>query len=314
MNRIDMTLLKTLLGFKKKPDYAIHCQTLSPETKARIKEALYIIESRIQFDTQVYEAAIQDSDSQLIDASLKLKEAHNLEPDNPLLHYAYASALHCAGQIENARKEMERCLFAYPDFKLPALALNGWDNWRPFFRLPPWNHNKGETPASIANILETSMLLPVRECIAPRAVLFIRDVKGEFQDMESIAPNRIRTMNMISPITDPQIFALFVSIDKKADQSFEIQEADCPIKPRGDWRRLRWELFCSQTAFDLVIVAQDNRVLWNATLPMPKKMIANNRKMLALIDDADGDETPTMALLDAIARHRSYVKVAKFRY
>ncbi len=309
-----MTIFKNLLGFKKKPDYAIHCKTLSPETKARVKEALNIIESRIQFDRQVYEAAVQDSDGHLIDASLKLKEAYNLAPDNPLLHFAHASALHCAGQIENARKEMERCSLAHSDFKLPALALNSWDSWRSFFRLPPWNRDFGEIPASISNILETSMLLPVRECIAPRAVLFIRDVKGDFQDMESIAPDKIRTMNMISPITDPQIFALFVAIDKKTDPTFEIQEADCPIKPRGDWRRLRWELFCLQTAFDIVIVDQDDHVLLRAPLPMPKKMIKNNKKMLALIDDADGDEISTMALLDAIARHRSYVKVAKFRY
>lgn len=69
-----------------------------------------------------------------------------------------------------------------------------------------------------------------------------------------------------------------------------------------------------QTAYDLVIVDQDDFVLFNIRLKMSKKMIATNKKMLALIDDADGRDIPTLDLFDAIARHRSYVKLEELRF
>ncbi len=64
-----------------------------------------------------------------------------------------------------------------------------------------------------------------------------------------------------------------------------------------------------QTAFNLVIVDKDDFVLFNVRLKMSKKMISTNKKMLAMIDDADGRDIPTLELFDAIARHRSYIKL-----
>ena len=309
-----MTFFRKFFGNKRVRSRTSDDTNFSKKVSTCITEALAIIDSQINFDFENSEVTIRDAGGHLIDASLKLKTAYNLQPDNPLLHYAYASALHCAGQIQGARKEMERCQLAHSDFKLASMALNSWDNWCSFFTLPPWNSDIRKVPGCISKILQTSMLLPIRMCISPRAVQFIRDVNDDFHHLESLGSNKIQTMNMISPITDPQIFALFIAINKNAGKPIRVQEADCPIKPRGDWRRLRWELFCMQTAYDLVIVDQDDFVLFNIRLKMSKKMIATNKKMLALIDDADGRDIPTLDLFDAIARHRSYVKLEELRF
>jgi len=300
-----MTFFKKFFGKKTGSDYAVS----SKKALTCITEALAIIDSQIAFDFESSEVTIHDTGGQLINARMKLETAFKSQPDNPLLHYAYASALHCAGQIQSARKEMERCWLAHSDFKLASIALNSWDNWSSFFTLPPWNSNICKVPACISKILQTSMLVPVRKRIRPCAVQFIRDVDDDFHNIKSLKSNKIQTMNMISPITDPQIFALFIAINKNPGKPLRVHETDCPIKLRGDWMRLRWELFCMQTAFDLVIVNKDDFVLFNVRLEMSKKMIATNKKMLALIDDADGRDIPPLELLDAIARHGSYVKL-----
>ena len=307
-----MTFLKKLFGKPTIYDDFSDYTVFSKKALTCITDALAIIDSQIKSDFESSEATIRNDLGQLIDAGLKFKTAHELQPDNPLLHYAYASALHCAGQIQSARKEMERCLVANSDFKLASMALNSWDNWWPLFKLPPWNSDKRKirkVPACISKILHTSILLPVRECISPRAVQFIRDVNNDFHNFKSFKTAEIQTMNMISPITDPQIFALFIAINKNAGKPLRVQETDCPIKLRGDWSRFRWELFCMQTAFNLVIVDKDDFVLFNVRLQMSKKMIATNKKMLAMIDDADGRDIPTLELFDAIARHRSHVQL-----
>jgi len=307
-----MTFFKKIFAKNKAHADASNNTVFSKKTSIYITEALSIIDSQIKSDFECSDVTILNDAGQLIDASLKFKTAYQLQPDNPLLHYAYASALHCAGQIQSARKEMERCLLAHSDFKLASLALNSWDNWRSLFMLPPWNSDKKKirkVPACISKMLQTSMLLPVRDSICPRAVQFIRDVNDDFHNFKSLKSAKIKTMNMISPITDPQIFALFIAINKNAGKPLRVQEADCPIKLRGNWSRLRWELFCMQTTYDLVIVDKDDFVLFNVRLKMSKKMIATNKKMLAMIDDADGRDIPTLELFDAIARHRSYVKL-----
>ena len=309
-----MTFLKKFFGKKTVHDCGSNDTVFSKKASTCITEALAIIDSQIEFDFESSEVTIRDVAGQLIDASLKFKTAYKLQPDNPLLHYAYASSLHCAGQIQNARKEMERCQLAHSDFKLASMALNSWDNWCSFFTLPPWNSDIRKAPACISKILQTSMLLPVRKRIWPRAVQFIRDVNDDFHNLKALKSNKIQTLNMISPITDPQIFALFIAINKNAGKPLRVHETDCPIKPRGDWGRLRWELFCMQTGYDLVIVDKDDFVLFNVRLKMSKKMLATNKKMLALIDDANGRDIPTLELFDAIARHRSYVKLEEIRF
>ena len=307
-----MIFFKKLFGKKTIRDGTSDYTVFSKKAFTCITEALAIIDSQIKSDFESSDVTILNDVGQLIDASLKFKTAHQLQPDNPLLHYAYASALHCAGQIQSARKEMERCLLANSGFKLASMALNSWDNWRSFFMFPPWNSNKikiRKVPASISKILQTSMLLPVRDCICPRAVQFIRDVNDDFHNLKSFKATDIQTMNMISPITDPQIFALFIAINKNAGKPLRVQEADCPIKLRGNWSRLRWELFCMQTTYDLVIVDKDDFVLFNVRLKMSKKMVATNKKMLSMINDADGRDIPTLELFDAIARHRSHCRL-----
>ncbi|MDM8544380.1 hypothetical protein QUF90_25170 [Desulfococcaceae bacterium HSG9] len=307
-----MTFFKKLFGKKTIRDSTFDYTVFSKKVLTCITDALTIINSQIKPDFENSETTISSDAGQLVEASLKFKTAHQLQPDNPLLHYAYASALHCAGQIQNARKEMEKCHSAHSGFKLASMALNSWDNWRSLFTLPPWNNDKGQickVPKSISKILQTSILLPVRECISPHAVQFIRDINDDFDNLKSFKTTKIEMMNMISPITDPQIFALFIAINKNAGKPLRVQETDCPIKPRGDWSRLRWELFCMQTAFNLVIVDKNDFVLFNVRLNMSKKMIATNKKMSAMIDDADGRNIPNLELFDAIARHRSYVKL-----
>jgi len=309
-----MTFLKKIFGLKTVRYDASDYTVFSKRALTCITDALAIIDSQIESDFDNSKVIIRDVGSQLIKASLKLKTAYQLQPDNPLLHYAYASALHCAGQMQSARKEMERCQLAHSDFNLASLALNSWDNGCPLFTLPSWSNDIRKVPACISQMLQTSMLLPVRKCISPRAVQFIRDINDDFHHLKTLKSAKIQTMNMISPITDPQIFALFITINKNAGKPLRVQETDCPIKPRGDWRRLRWELFCMQTTYDLVIVDKDDFVLFNVQLKMPKKMIATNQKMLALIDAADGRDIPTLDLFDAIARHRSFVQLDGFRF
>ncbi len=307
-----MTFLKNFFGKKTVSDGVSDYTVFSKKASTCITDALAIIDSQIESDFESSEINIRNDAGQLIEASLRFKTAHQLQPENPLLHFAYASALHCAGQIQSARKEMERCQLAHSDFKLASMALNSWDNWWSLFMLPPWNSEKRKfrkISAGISKILQTSILLPVRERICPHAVQFIRDVNDDFHNLKSFKSAKIQTMNMISPITDPQIFALFIAINKNAGKPLRVQETDCPIKPRGDWSRLRWELFCMQTAFNLVIVDKDDFVLFNVRLKMSKKMISTNKKMLAMIDDADGRDIPTLELFDAIARHRSYIKL-----
>src|ERR1017187_7893351 len=96
-----------------------------PAVKALITEALQIIEPSVAIGSQVTVVKSAGAEGQVIEGARKLEQAHELMPNDPLLHYAWASALHLAMQNKTAEEEMRRLVEANPQFLLGRCAIQG---------------------------------------------------------------------------------------------------------------------------------------------------------------------------------------------
>jgi hypothetical protein len=287
---------------------------LSPEASKLINDSLGIIESLVRMNKDSVQIDGIGSEGIMIKAANKLKESVQLHPDNPLIHYAYASCLHLALQNKTAEIEMRGCIQSHPDFILAKLAVEGWDRWNSMFALPPWGVNSKTVHPFISQIVKTATLISVRDGIVPRAAIFLRDVQGDFNNVLALESARISIASVISPFSDPDVVGIYTNIYDDPSNPYGVEILQIPWFPRGHRTRSAYEYLCIQEDIDFVIIDRNNIILLNKRLSIPMNMRITNNKILKRLQYADGVEFSDSAIEKAIKMHQQNFSISDVKF
>jgi tetratricopeptide (TPR) repeat protein len=263
------------------------------EPSQLISIALEIIRKCVRFDGKFFSVAGAGSEGEVMGAARALARAYELQPANPALHFAWASALHLAMQYKTAEEEMKRLVEAHPQFLLARFALDGWEQWKSPFLMPEWSPTVTSGLSAIAPGLHTIVLLGVLDGIAPRATLFLRDAQGDFQNARVLNSAKIDVTTVISTITEPQVVTLNACIWDDPKNPYRVEAVDFPLRQRGHIVRRTYEYLCLQQDIDFAVIDARNRVLLNKRISMPQRMREVNQRLLKLLRESDGSKIPT---------------------
>ena len=290
-------------------DYSL--TNISEEASNLISEALKIIETQVKFEVV--------GSGNVMDAAGKLEAAHKLHPENPLVHYTYASSLFLAKQYKSAREAMEDCAHSHPEFLLAQFAIKSWNNgeWKSLFQLLPCGPDTRIIPPVISELVKKTIMLPVRDGIRPRASLFFRDVQ-EIIDVEALQKATITLATAISPvpcaITDPQVVGVYAKICDNPSNPLVIESPQIPFGPYGNSARSTFEYFCLQEDMDVVIMDCQDRILLNKRIPFSSTMKETNMNILTSRYSSEGRNYSLVEVMNAIQRYQSQVSFSAVQF
>lgn len=294
------------------------------EVQELVSAALGIIKQQISFESGQILISSSGSEGKVAQAANLLEQAHRKCSADPNLHYAWASALHIAAQFKSAHEEMLRLAGTHPTFLPAQFAIKGWDLWESPFSLPEWGPgNTGNLPV-VARGVQTAVLRPVRECITPRAAVFLRDRTGDFRDLNALNTARIDITTVVTDVRQPQLAAVYARIWDNPKDPYPVEILDFPLRQRGSPDRRKYEYLCLQDTIDFVIIDARDRLLLNKRFPIPSRMRAAHAELAKLLLDSEGTSIPTDANdsenwyrnvgLPAIRAYQSRSKVSDIRY
>ena len=289
-------------------------ESISKEASGYISEALSIIESQVVIDQDFTTVFSSGSEGKVMEATQKFKAAMQLHPENPLLHYAWASCLHLSMQYKTAEDEMRKCVETHPEFIPAKLALEGWDKWDSMFKLPPWGTTIKAIHPALSKQLVKAFILSVRDSIVPRAGIFLRDTYGDFQDIQALQSARITLASVISPVRDPQVIGVYAKIYDSPTNPYDVEILEIPFRPRGDKIRAKYEYLCIQEDIDFVVIDNNDRILVNKRLPIPQNMRTTNMKIFKMLEDSEGAEFSDSLFMNAIMEHQQKFSLSDVRY
>lgn len=138
-------------------------------------QALRIINPRIKLEPMF---VVEDT-AAMMEASELLGQAVVADPGDPVVHYAYASALQLALQSGNAESELVKLAARHPGWHLAKFACEagsgkGLPGALNLFALPEWSSESPQLPPVYAGKLGMA-IYAVRRGIVPAAVYFERD-------------------------------------------------------------------------------------------------------------------------------------------
>jgi len=309
-----MGFFNKLFGGKSNDTKSFDPISMSKEAKQHLSNGLSQIEKQVNFIGGTLQVLGTGNSGPVIDGVHEIKKAYDLHPDNYQLHFAYASGLHLAMQYKSAEDEMRKLIEIHPNFFPAKLAIRGWKNWLSPLVYPPWNQRTNNVHNTISMQVKTLITLPTRDLIIPRATMFFRDANGEFQDLQALRSARIDIVSLVSSVNNPQVFGIYLAIFDNPGNPLRLEELDCPIKPRGKMDRLKWEYFCLQEDIDLVIIDRADKILLNKRMKISGKMRNNNKQMLKLLEELDGQDISISELLSAINRHQATIDPNQVQY
>jgi hypothetical protein len=287
---------------------------ISKEASTLISEALAIIETHVQIERGMFVVVSTGSEGQVMDAAHKLQAAHNLCPEEAVIHYALASGLHLAVQFESAEREMKACAQSHPDFPLAQLALQNWQGWRSPFILPKWEMESKAVPQSISKSVLVSTILSVRDGLLPRAAIFLRDSAGDFQDLPALKAAKITLATIISPVSNPQLIGVYAKIYDNPSSPYDVECLESPFRVRGHPTRSTFETLCLQNEIDFVVIDRQDRILLNKRFPIPARMQEANRQVFKMLSGSEGRDISPQELMQAIMNHQAQFVVSSVRY
>lgn len=284
------------------------------DVEGLITEALQIIDAKaVQYKPGMGYIKGGGTGSEAMRAAEKLGQAHTFRPDDPLLHYAYASSLHLAMQYKAGREEMEKLAQAHPDFLLARFAIDGWEKWDGLFLLPPWGPDIQSVRADISDQVKGGYVLATRQGIQPRATLFLRDAGGDFSNPNVLKSARIDITTVISD-TRPPLAIVYAKIWDNPTSPFQIEALGVPVYPHGHEHRCKYEYLCLQQDIDFAVIDNRNKILLNKRLPMPARMKKTNERLLKLLQSDPGREIANSEIVSSARLHQSHFSLKDVSY
>jgi len=309
-----MGFFNKLFGDKSNDTESFDPISMSKEAEQHLSNGLSQIEKQVNFIGGTLQVLGTGNSGPVMDGVHEIKKAYDLHLDNYQLHFAYASGLHLAMQYKSAEEEMRKLIEIHPNFFPAKLAISGWKNWLSPLVYPSWNQRTNNVHNTISMQVKTLITLPTRDLIIPRATMFFRDANGEFQDLQALRSARIDIVSLVSSVNNPQVFGIYLAIFDNPGNPLRLEELDCPIKPRGKMDRLKWEYFCLQKDIDLVIIDRADKILHNKRMKISGKMRNNNKQMLKLLEEFDGQDISISELQSAIIRHQATIDPNQVQY
>jgi hypothetical protein len=294
------------------PGDAAKC--ISPDAQELVAEALRIIDTRVEIGRGTFTVCGAGSEGEVMQAARKLQQAHELQPKNCLLHYAYVCALDIAAQGKSATEEMTRLADSNPSFLLAKLAVARGERTQkyPLFILPSW-HPARVHPV-ISSSVKTFVFLAVRKGIEPRVAFFLRDSEENFRHVEA-SRIRIDITNMMSSVGLSQMVAGYARIWDNPRNPLQLETFDFPFGPAESAGRLIYELLCLQNDVDFVVINSSDQILLNRRLSIPPMMRETNRQVLnRLIEAPDGPRFSDAEKYNAITEHQRRTPLSAVRY
>lgn len=252
-----------------------------------LKNALVIIDRNVEVPNYgMVIAKSAGSDGELMKAAQLLREEHQRRLDNPLIWYAYASALRLAMQSESALVEMQALAKSHSGFNLAQYAIRGWVEWKSHFGLPPWSAGIESLHPALVRAVKASVLLPTRDGIEPRATFYFRDTGGDINP-RAVQNVRIALTTVISPVV-PQVVGIYASVFDNPDNPMNLEALGCPFVPRGETLRSAYEYLACQHDLDFVIIDTNSRIVCNRRLKLSENMLAANKRLGEQLEATDG--------------------------
>lgn len=279
-----------------------------PDIDALIAEAITIAEEHVEPGAQVH---FGGSDSPVMGAADRLRQALELRPEDPYLHYALASALASAFQFATAREEMDRLVAAHPDFLPARFAVAGWEKWISLFELPSWTEATTSPDPFILGLVQRALLVATRDGLVPRATLFFRDAGGD------LAPAAVREASIdlatvVSPYaTVPQLVALYARVNDNPSDPYVIEQLGFPHAPRGERARTAYELLGTQEDLDIAVLSASGEVVHNRRVHIPPQMRDVHHRLTAALLESDGAEITRSQIMSAVPLHTSKFEVSQ---
>jgi hypothetical protein len=263
-----MGIFKKLFGGNKQDSRALPAdvQTLVNDALSQIESGMSMSGSATAVDGSKAMAAVE-----------KLSAAHQLLPDNPLLHYAWASALFLAMQHKSAEDEIRQLAKAHPDYLLARLSAAAFDEGlgMSHFMFPAFGANTRSLPDPIARKVQTGTLVPVRDGLEPRAAAFQRN-PGYIKNLNALKTAKVDITAEYITGTDPLVFAVFLRVWDDSSNPFRTEMVGFPLLERATPDRLTYEYLCAQRNIDVAILSPGGDIQRQVRLPIPPKM----RRML----------------------------------
>jgi hypothetical protein len=281
----------------------------------RVPKAISALMAHVTLSPDMKTVKGSGSEGPVMAAVNLFKELHDVHPQSPNLHFAWAASLQVALQGETAATVLAACVQSHPDFWLAKATQkqNALVNWNPFF-LPEFIPQSGTQVHPVINrVVSTNVLLATRQGILPRAVIFLRDGSDEFA-VSKLSSCKIEFITTVSEVTNPQVVAINGRIHDDPTNPFQCEIIQCPIRRFGEEERFPYELFVRQPTYDFVMLDRGGRVKYTRHMTPSGRMKAVHARLAQMLDTMEGPKLSTSEVISAIRRHQSTFDPKKIVY
>lgn len=248
-----------------------HAQSGTP-TETTVKEALAIIDRNLEISENL-KIRSAGSEGEMMKAYRLLKQASDAKPTNLVLRYASICGLRLAAQFASSNKELGTFVKEHPEFTLGRFTLDGWkedvEGMAPaIFRYPECTPTMAKMPPFYARFVKTVVLLPARDAIYPRAILFLKDNEA-YWTKEMMKEARVE-IAVIHEKQNPQlaaIYARFLLPRKKPDIHEDLHVLSLP---KSDTSIAAISYLCLQDFVDIVVMDNSKEIIFNQRVTLSK--------------------------------------------
>lgn len=281
---------------------------LADKARDCVSAALSIISTQVRVERGRTFIQSAGSEGRMMEAVHNFKQAHELQPTNAMIHFAYASSLRLALQGHEALAELQRIVALHPQFALARFTQEAWavDSRRAptVFEYPEWTATSNSLPAFYAEPVSGTMLWPARDGIQPGAVFLEKDA-DEWWNAHKLRDVRIELAVVFSPAS-PQVAGIYRRCSGPGLAEPDIQESIVVLSsPKSDNTLVGWLYLCEEDSVSVAITNRMQSVVLNKRVPLSDRA----RRALSQVREAllrtDGRELSQQEWLSAVNRYQS---------
>jgi len=281
-------------------------EQIGREASEWVQQAVGIVNTHVDTNPVFHVRDSGDSGS-IMAAAEMLQKALALEPGNIGLRYAHTGLLRLAAQFGAADAELAELLTEHPDYTLAKCSQEVWHEAALIapspLAYPEWNGTCSTLPPFFRDKLSTFTVLPARDGIHPRPVLFEKDNDGWWTP-EKLEGAQTEIAVVLIP-GSPNMAAVYRRTSGPGLAKPDIQEALVVLDtPRNDLALVGWIYLADGHAADAAITDRHHNVIFNQRItltPQAREPLASIKKLLL---NTPGREVSHQEILSAIQRYQ----------
>ncbi len=268
-------------------------------SKAAVSDALSILSRNLDISENIVIRST-GSEGEMMKAYRLLKQASDAQPGDLDLRYASICGLRLAAQFASSHSELEAFVKEHPEFDLARFTLSGWDEEAEgiapaMFRYPECTPTTAKMPPFYARFVKTFVLLPARDGIYSRAVLFLKDNEA-YWTREMMKEAKVE-MAVIHEKENPQlaaIYARFLLPRKQPDihETFHVLNA-----PKSDTSIAAISYLCLQDFADVVVMDNAKEIIFNQRVKLSEGTKATLKRVRETLLATEGQRLTQQQVL-----------------